>query len=84
MRNNLQPFITGVLTFSLINSAIQTNPETQEVDAISAKTRPRLAQAPLLVTTSLMRWGLSTPLLVQFCTPIATLILLRHLGHMDI
>ena len=49
----------GVLTSGLIHKAIQTNPKTQVVDGVATKTRPRLAQTPLLVTTSLMRWGAS-------------------------
>ena len=70
-----------VLTSGLIHKAIQTNPKTQVVDGVAAKTRPRLAQAPLLVTTSLMGWGRSRLPLVPICTSIAALVLLRHLGH---
>ena len=74
----------GMLTFGLINKTIQTYPEAQVVDGVPAKTRPRLAQAPLLVTTSLMRWGHSTPLLRLTCLPIATPTLLRHLENVMI
>ena len=70
----------GVLTSGLIHETIQTNPETQVVEGIAAKTRPRLAQTLLLVTTSLMEGGLRLPL-VPICTSIAALVQLRHLGH---
>ncbi len=80
MHNNLKKFPLGVLTSDLIHKGIQTNPETQVVKGIAAKTRPRLAQTLLLVTTSLMEGEPRLPL-VPVCTSIAALVQLRHLGH---
>ena len=70
----------GVLTSGLIHKSVQTNPEAQVVERIAAKTRPRLAQMLLLVTTSLMKGGRRLPLVLN-STSIAALTRLRHLGH---